>query len=128
MRARLAAAGAAVLPLALLVLGVKVFWRDVPSGIYADGVVRGLLSALIALGIVIVYRANRIVNFAAADLGAVPSTLAFLLYATLGWNVYLAAVCGLGSAVVLGVVSEFLVLRLLFRSLRMRTPDAALGV
>jgi branched-chain amino acid transport system permease protein len=127
-RARLAAAGAAVLPLALMVLGVKIFWRDVPSGIYADGVVRGMLTALIALGIVIVYRANRIVNFAAADLGAVPSTLAFLLYATLGWNVYLAAVCGLGAAVVLGVLVEFLFLRRFFRSPRMITTVATIGI
>jgi branched-chain amino acid transport system permease protein len=128
LKARLITAGAAVLPLALMVLGVKLFWRDVPSGVYADGVVRGLLSALIALGIVIVYRANRIVNFAAADLGAVPSTLAFLLYATLGWNVYLALVCGFGAAVVLGVLVEFLFLRRFFRAPRMIVTVATIGI
>jgi branched-chain amino acid transport system permease protein len=91
-------------------------------------VIRGLLSALIALGIVIVYRANRIVNFAAADLGAVPSTLSFLLYASLGWNVYLAAVTGLASAVVLGVLVEFLFLRRFFRSPRMIVTVATIGI
>ena len=67
------------------------------------------LLGLIALGIVIVYRANRIINFAAADLGHAPATFAFLLYASLGWNIYIATGIGIAAAIVLGVVVEFLV-------------------
>jgi branched-chain amino acid transport system permease protein len=126
----------AVLPLCLMLLVVKgqveVFGTSlgwgVPWGIVVDGVVRGLLIALIALAIVIVYRSNRIVNFAAADLGAVPATLAFLLYASLGWNVYLAAFTGLGAAVVLGVLVEFLFLRRFFRSPRLIVTVATIGI
>jgi hypothetical protein len=42
--------------------------------------------ALIALGIALVYRANRVINFAAGDLGQLPATLAVLLVLSWGWN------------------------------------------
>jgi branched-chain amino acid transport system permease protein len=128
LRARGTAAFWAVLPLALMLAGVKLFWRDVPWGVTVDGVVQGLLTALIALGIVIVYRANRIVNFAAADLGAVPATLTLLLYASVGWNLYLAIVTGFGAAIVLGVLVEFLFLRRFFTAPRLILTVATIGV
>ena len=65
-------AGMAVLPLAAMVVGVKVAWPDVTWGTMLGGTIDGLLTALVALGIAIVYRANRIVNFSAADLGQTP--------------------------------------------------------
>lgn len=126
--ARLRAAGAAVLPLVLMIAGVRLLWRDVPWGTIAYGAEQGLLTALIALGIVIIYRSNRIVNFAAADLGAVPSTLALLLYASTGWNLYLATATGLGAAVVLGVLVEFLFMRRFFNSPRLIATVATIGV
>ena len=57
--------------------------------------------ALLAAGIVIVYRANRIVNFAQAELGAVPANLALLLIAARHWNYFLAAGSGLAAAILL---------------------------
>ena len=43
-----------------------------PLGLWMRGVVLGMLTALLAIGLALVYRANRIVNFAQADLGFVP--------------------------------------------------------
>src|SRR4051812_49969468 len=40
-----------------------------PTSVLALGLVNGALSALIAVGLVLVYRANRIVNFAQFDIG-----------------------------------------------------------
>ncbi len=91
LTATMRAAGLAVLPMALMVGAVKVRWPTIPAEIYLIGVIQGLLVALIALGFVIVYRANRIVNFAAADLGGVPAAFALLLFVSLGWNIYLSA-------------------------------------
>ena len=50
-----------------------------PAGIVVRGLVVGGLTALVALGMALVYRANRIVNFAQADLGLAPTVLTFLL-------------------------------------------------
>ena len=125
---RFKAAVLAVLPLALMVLGTKIFMSDVPLAIYLQGVVEGLMLALIALGFVIVYRANRIVNFSAADLGNAPATFAFLLFGSLGWNIYLSMFIGLASAVVLGVLVEFIFLRRFFTAPRLIMTVATIGV
>ena len=50
-----------------------------PLGVIVNGALVGGRVALIALGIALVYRANRVINFAAGDLGQVPATLAVLL-------------------------------------------------
>jgi branched-chain amino acid transport system permease protein len=126
--ANIRAAFWAVLPVGLMVLGVKVFWPTVPAEIYINGIIHGLITALIALGFVIIYRSNRIVNFAAADMGAAPASLTFLLYAALGWNIYLAIVCGFASALLLGVLVEFLFIRRFFNAPRLIATVATIGV
>src|SRR5260221_337400 len=98
-----------------MIVGVKLVWSDVTWGIIVNGTIEGFLIALVALGIAIVYRANRIVNFSAADLGGTPAILALLLFSSWGWNVYLAAATGLVSAIVLGVVVEFAFLAMFLR-------------
>src|SRR5947209_2539324 len=85
----------------------------IPTEIIILGLVYGSLYALIAMGIILVYRANRIINFAQAQLGSVPAVVALLLIAKRGvpWIVALPiAVVGgalLGGAVEVGVVRRF---------------------
>ena len=126
--AHIRAAFWALLPVGLMLLFVKVFWPTVPAEIYINGVIHGLITALIALGFVIIYRSNRIVNFAAADMGAAPASLTFLLYAALGWNIYLAIACGFASALLLGVLVEFLAIRRFFNAPRLIATVATIGV
>src|SRR3954447_8134139 len=85
-------------------LGVPVP-HGVPLGVLINGAVLGMLYALLAFGLILVYRANRIVNFAHAGLGLVPAVTALLLVTNRHWP-YLAsvAVMLLGSAVVGGLV------------------------
>ena len=42
----------------------------VPNGIFLQGLVLGALNGLLAMGLVLVYRTNRIINFAQGGLGA----------------------------------------------------------
>ncbi|MEY2450628.1 MAG: branched-chain amino acid transport system permease protein livM [Acidimicrobiaceae bacterium] len=85
----------------------------IPTEIVLLGLVYGSLYALIGMGIILVYRANRIINFAQAQLGAVPAVIALLLIAKRGvpWVVALPiAVIGgalLGGAVEVGLVRRF---------------------
>src|SRR4051812_26473928 len=44
-----------------------------------DGIALGSLYGLIAIGVILIYRTNRIINFAAAAIGAVPAIFALLL-------------------------------------------------
>ena len=79
------AAVIAAVPLLLMYALADAMWHP-PMSFVLEGVIAGLLTSLLAAGIVIVYRANRIVNFAQAELGALPANLALLLIVARHWN------------------------------------------
>ena len=54
----------------------------------------------------LIYRSNRILNFAQADLGGPPAVLVFMLISAWGVNWYLALAAGLPPSVVLGALVE----------------------
>src|ERR1700704_3358638 len=90
-------------PIALLAFSVTVWPFPAPLGVIVNGALVGSRVALIALGIALVYRANRVINFAAGDLGQPPATLAVLLVLSWGWNYVVSAIVGLVAAVLIGV-------------------------
>jgi len=106
---------------------IQAFW-PVKPGVVLQGVIIGGLTALIAFGIALIYRANRVVNFAQGDLGAVPAVLAVLLIVGPGWPFPLAAVTGLVVAVVLGVLVEVLVIRRFAKAPRLILTVATIGL
>lgn len=99
-----------------------------PSGIVVRGLVVGGLTALVALGMALVFRANRIINFAQADLGLAPTVLAFLLIERSGlpWAAGLAI--GLVAAVALGALTDRLLIGRLARSPRLLVTIATIGL
>ena len=100
----------------------------VPFGILVKGAVIGGLYSMIAVGIALVYRANRIINFAQGDMGGVPASLAVLLIAVSGWP-YLAAIgVGLVGGVLLGVIIEFVIIRRFAKSPRLVLTVATIGI
>jgi branched-chain amino acid transport system permease protein len=114
-------------PLAVMYAVADAFWHP-GMNFVLEGVITGLLTSLLAIGIVIVYRANRIVNFAQAEMGALPGNLALLLVAAQGWNYFVAAGAGLAAAILLGVLVEFLFLRRFFKSPRLIATVATIGI
>ena len=117
-----------VLVVFVLLFAVEVWPFPASLGVILDGALGGGRIALIALGIALVYRANRVINFAAGDLGQVPATFAVLLILSLGWNYVLSAVLGLVAAVVLGILVETLLIRRFFKSPRLILTVATIGV
>jgi branched-chain amino acid transport system permease protein len=103
-------------------------WWPAPIGVLVQGVVIGGLTALIAFGIALIYRANRIINFAAGDLGGVSASLAVLLIVGPGIPYFLAFPIGIASAVVVGAVVEFLVIRPFFKSPRLILTVVTIGL
>src|SRR4051812_49539408 len=79
MAGRAAALGKAGLGILLSLLGwvllAKLLPSGAPAGIVLSGVVFGSLNGLIAIGIVLVYRANKVVNFAQAEFGSVAAVV-----------------------------------------------------
>jgi branched-chain amino acid transport system permease protein len=94
-------------------LGIGNGRGPIPLEIMLLGLVYGSLYALIGMGLILVYRANRIINFAQAQLGSVPAVIALLLVAKKGLPypiaVLIAVVGGalLGGAVEVGLIRRF---------------------
>ena len=119
---------AASLAPAALIIAVQQIFFPAPSGIVVRGLIIGALTALVAVGMVLIYRANRIINFAQADLGFAPAVLAFLLMTESGVPWGIAAAAGLAAAVGLGAVTERLVIRRFFRAPRLLVTIATIGL
>src|SRR2546430_4414366 len=66
---------------ALLLLFILIVQRAFGLSLtyWIDGIVLGSLYGSVGVGIVLIYRTNRIINFAAAALGALPAIAALLL-------------------------------------------------
>ncbi len=64
----------AIWPAAAVVV-VQLLVFPVPLGVWLQGVVVGLLNAVVVLGMMLVYRANRVVNLAQASVGIFPTAL-----------------------------------------------------
>jgi branched-chain amino acid transport system permease protein len=113
---------------AVLIVVLQLVVFPAPAGVVFQGVIVGGLTALVALGMALVYRANRILNFAQGDLGTVPTTLAILLITSWGWHYLLALVTGLAASIVLGGVVELAIIRRFFRAPRLLLTVATLGL
>ena len=114
--------------LALWAVAASVMDRGLPLGIVARGVVFGSLIALLAIGIVLVYRANRIVNFAQAELGSVAAVLAIEFKLVWGWNYFVAIGAGFALAAILGSVIDGLVIRRFHKAPRLILTVATIGL
>src|SRR6266487_6342827 len=117
-----------VVPLAAFIFAVRVWPFPAPNGVILDGAIGGGRIALIALGIALIYRANRVINFAQGDLGQVPATLGVLLIISLGVNYFLAFATGLVAAILLGVLVETLIIRRFFKAPRLILTVATIGL
>ena len=113
---------------AIALVAVQLIWFGMPAGAWVRGVVLGLLSALLAMGMALVYRANRVVNFAQADLGFVPTTLAVGLIVFSGLPYLFGFGVGLVAAVALGGVVEFALVRRFAKASRLVLTVATIGI
>ena len=115
-----------VASMAILIF-VGVIFPTPPSIIFL-GVILGSLNALIAMGLVLIYRANRIINFAQGDLGALAAVLAVSLIVGPKVPYFLALLAGLATAVILGALVEFLVIRRFRNAPRLILSVATIGL
>jgi branched-chain amino acid transport system permease protein len=107
---------------------VQLVLFPVPAGVFLRGVIIGGLTALVALGMALIYRANRILNFAQADLGGPPAVIVYMLITASGVNYFVALGAGLAASVVLGALVELAIIRRFFRAPRLILTVVTLGL
>ncbi len=94
----------------------------------AIGCIRGLIIALIAMGIVLVYRSSRVINFAVGALGVPAAALVGVMAGAHGWPYWLALLAALVVGTLVGALVELSVIRRLFRAPRVIVLVATIGV
>lgn len=94
------------------------------------GIVTGAVYSLLAVGIVLVYKASGVFNFAQGEFGTVAVYLAYVASDKDYWNLPfgIALIFGLAGAVAIGLVTERLVIRPLFDAPRVTLLVATAGV
>ncbi len=109
-------------------VALQLVFFGMPAGLWIRGLVLGSLNAMLAIGMALIYRANRVVNFAQADLGAVPTSFAAALILFWGWPYFVGLGVGIVVAVLLGVVVEVAIIRRFRNAPRLVVTVATLGI
>ncbi len=93
-----------------------------------NGLVRGLVIALLAVSLVLVFNSSKVINFAAGNLGLLGAGLFMVMALT--WNVpyWLAVSLGLLVGVLFGAIVELIVVRRLFKAPRVILLVATIGI
>ena len=92
------------------------------------GVIDGLLIGLLALGIVLIYRASGVINFAVGSLGVLSASLLALLVLTYGWPFWPAAIVSVAAGGLTAAILEFTIITRLFRAPRVILLVATIGI
>ncbi len=92
------------------------------------GLTIGMANALLAVGLVLIYMSNRVVNFAHGEIGAFAVALMLTFTQVLDWNYWLALLASLAGTALLAAVIERTVIQRLFRSPRLIVLIATVGV
>jgi branched-chain amino acid transport system permease protein len=110
--------------------GLDVGLQDhtIPHEIVINGAAIGLLYGLLGMGLILTYRANRIINFAQAQLGSVPAVTALLIMLRKDVNYFLVLPIVIVGAIVLGALVEILFIRRFRNAPRLIATVATIGV
>ncbi len=117
-----------VVVLGLWALTAKIWPESAPLGVIILGVIFGTATGLLAIGLVLIYRANTIINFSYAAMGAVGGVLMVNLYLEQKWPYYLTLAIGVATGLLLGGLIEFTVVRRFANASRLILTVATIGL
>lgn len=127
---RRAVLGAAAAALALVLWAVtSMLWpNSAPLGLVLQGVVFGTITGLLGIGLVLIYRTNKMINFSYGAMGGVAGVLSVMLFTEAGLNYYLSMIIGLITGLVVGGLVEALVIRRFVNATRLILTVATIGL
>jgi branched-chain amino acid transport system permease protein len=104
-------------------------WLDekAPLGIVASGAIIGTVTALLAMGLILIYRTNRFINFAYGAMGSLAGVVAIGLHLEKGMNFFLALPIGVSVGVITGLAVDRIVRRF-HNSSRLILTVASIGI
>jgi branched-chain amino acid transport system permease protein len=130
-RGALAVAGVVGLYLALykVVPGTSGYLAEnAPHEPIVVGAIYGTVNALLAIGLILIYRTNRFVNFSYAAMGSTFGFTAITLHVERGWPYFVVLPLAVAGGVALGAAVEVLVVRRFRDSSRLVATVASVGL
>ncbi|MCA1824738.1 MAG: branched-chain amino acid ABC transporter permease [Mycobacteriales bacterium] len=113
-------------------LTLALAYRDQVLTPFTLGIIQGCVYGLVGLGLVILYKSNRIFNFAQGEFGSVAALIAFYFITGRGifpdLPTWLAIVLGIAAGTLTALVTERLVVRPLFHQPKVVLVVATAGV
>lgn len=101
---------------------------EFPASSIVLGMITGVGYGLLSTGMVIVYRSNRIINFAHGEIGALGAAVFVVLVVRLKVPYYVTLPLGLAAGAGVAALAEVLVIRRLRRAPRLMSLVATLGL
>ncbi|HVF76534.1 MAG TPA: branched-chain amino acid ABC transporter permease/ATP-binding protein [Acidimicrobiales bacterium] len=101
---------------------------EVNAGLLVLGLVTGMTYGILAVGLILVYRSSRVINFAHGEIGAFGAAICSVLVVKAHFPYWIAAVAGVATAAAVGAGAEVVVVRRLAKAPRVMGLVATLGV
>jgi len=102
--------------------------KKAPTGILLQGIVYGVTYGLGALGLVLIYRANRFINFAHGALGSMVGVLTIGMVLEHGVPYFVALPIGVAVGIGVGALTEVTIIRRFKDSSRLMLTVASIGL
>jgi ABC-type branched-subunit amino acid transport system ATPase component/ABC-type branched-subunit amino acid transport system permease subunit len=100
---------------------------DLPRQVVFSGVVNGMTYGVMAVGIILIYRSTRVINFAIAAMGGFGAALLARMVINWDFNFWIAFVICVVLGGALGAIMDLLVVRRLFEAPRVIVLVATIG-
>lgn len=99
-----------------------------PLGVTLQGAVFGTVTSLLAMGLILLYRTDRIINFSYGAMGLVGGNLGVNLYLEAHWNYFVAMGVGVAGGLAVGGLVEVAVIRRFKDASRLVLTVATIGL
>jgi branched-chain amino acid transport system permease protein len=99
-----------------------------PLGVVLQGAVFGTVTGLLAIGLVLIYRTNKIINFAYASMGGVAGVLSVMMFTEGEVNYFVSMLCGVVTALLVGAIVEVTAIRRFQNATRLILTVATIGL
>ena len=109
--------------------GIGSFVDDkMPYEVVVIGLITGTVTSLLAIGLILIYRANRFINFAYGTMGSSVGVMAIALYKEHHWSYFVIVPLAVVAGLINGALIEVLVIRRFANSSRLILTVASIGL
>ncbi len=126
---RIATVAAVIVAILLTWALTSLVWPgSAPLGVVLLGVIFGTATGLLAIGLVLIYRSNTIINFAYAAMGGVGGILMVMMFTDAKINYFLSMAAGIVTGLAVGGLVDYLVIRRFANTSRLVLTVATIGL